>query len=62
MIDRGMRLSGYALLEATATAQLARDYLAVVRIEDALDVRPETRLGYHSAGRVISVVLQGTWH
>ncbi len=60
-IDRGMRVDGYALLEANLTAQLTREYLAVLRVDDALDVRPETRAGYRLAGRVISVVLQGAW-
>jgi len=60
-IDRGMTIPGYTLLEATLTAQLGKEYLGVLRVEDALDVQPETRMGYHTAGRVISLVLQGTW-
>ena len=60
-IDKGFDVGDYALVEANLTAQLSKEYLGVLRIDDALDVRPETRMGYHSAGRVISVVLQGTW-
>ncbi|MBA3457303.1 MAG: TonB-dependent receptor [Deltaproteobacteria bacterium] len=60
-IDRGVTVEGHALLEATLTAQLTKEYLAVLRVEDALDQQPETRAGYHTAGRVISVVLQGSW-
>jgi hypothetical protein len=36
--------------------------MGVLRVEDALDRQPETRVGYHTAGRVISVVFQGTWN
>lgn len=60
-IDRGFEVGDYALVEANFTAQLSKEYLGVLRVDDAFDVRPETRMGYHSAGRVISVVLQGTW-
>jgi len=60
-IDRGMTIGGYALVEATLTAQFSKEYLGVLRVEDALDQQPETRLGYHTAGRVISLVLQGSW-
>lgn len=60
-IDRTMTVTGYTLLEATLTAQLTPGYLAVLRVDDALDVRPETRAGYHTAGRVVSLVVQGTW-
>jgi outer membrane receptor protein involved in Fe transport len=59
--DKGMDVGGYTLLEGNLTAQLSKEYLAVLRVDDALDVRPETRIGYHSAGRVISIVLQGAW-
>jgi len=60
-IDKAMTVPGYTLLEASASAQLSREYLAVLRVEDLLDVRPETRAGYHTAGRVITLVLQGQW-
>jgi len=60
-IDRGVSVGAYALLEATLTAQLTKEYLGVLRIEDLADEQPETRLGYHTAGRVISVVFQGSW-
>jgi outer membrane receptor protein involved in Fe transport len=60
-IDKGFEVGNYTLAEANLTAQLSKEYLAVVRVDDALDVRPETRMGYHSAGRVISLILQGTW-
>jgi len=60
-VDKGMTVGGYTLLEATLTAQLTKEYLGVLKVEDALDVQPETRLGYHTAGRVVSVVFQGAW-
>jgi outer membrane cobalamin receptor len=60
-LDRGMTVPAYALVELTASAQLARDYLAVLRVDDALDERPETRAGYFTPGRVIMLVLQGQW-
>ena len=50
-----------ALVEVTATAQLSRDYLAVLRVDDLLNERPETRAGYYAPGRVVMLVLQGQW-
>jgi outer membrane cobalamin receptor len=60
-IDLGMRTPAYVVWEVTATAQLGGDWLAVARCDDLLDVKPETRYGYHAAGRVISLAIQGTW-
>jgi outer membrane receptor protein involved in Fe transport len=60
-IDRAMPVDGYALVEANLTAQVSKEYLAVLRIDDLLNVAPETRDGYHLPGRVISIVLQGMW-
>ena len=60
-IDKTIVVSGYPLLEANLTAQLSKEYLAVFRIDDLLDEQPETRAGYHTAGRVVSLVLQGMW-
>jgi hypothetical protein len=59
--DRGMDVGSYLLWEATATAQLGGDWLAVVRCDDLLDEAPETRSGYHQPGRVVSLIVQGTW-
>lgn len=58
--DRGAAVDGYALLEGAITAPLG-DYQAVLRIDDALDRRPETRTGYHAPGRLLTLVLQGSW-
>lgn len=60
-VDRLQTVPAYALVELTATAQLDRDHLAVLRVDDLLDERPETRGGYFSAGRVIMLILQGQW-
>ncbi len=60
-IDKAMPTEAYTLVEANLTAQLSREYLAVLRIDDALDVRPETRTGFRTAGRVVTFVFQGTW-
>jgi hypothetical protein len=59
--DQGVFVDGYALLEANVTAQITKEYLAVLRVDDLLDVRPQTRDGYYLPGRVISIVLQGAW-
>jgi outer membrane receptor protein involved in Fe transport len=59
--DQTVVVNGYALVGATATAQLSKEYLAVLRCDDLLNERPETRNGYHTAGRTISLVLQGQW-
>ncbi len=59
--DQGVQLPAYTLVEGTATAPLTKQYLAVLRIDDALDARPLTRNNYHALGRVISLVVQGTW-
>jgi len=60
-IDKTLQTEAYTLVEANVTAQLSREYLAVLRIDDALDVRPETRTGFRTAGRVVTFVFQGTW-
>jgi hypothetical protein len=60
-IDQGTVVSGYATVDATVSAQLTREYLAVVRLDDVFDRQPETRAGYHTAGRVVSIVIQGAW-
>jgi len=60
-IDKGAVNDGYATVEANLTKQVAKEYLAVLRIDDLLDEAPETRDGYHMPGRVFSLVLQGMW-
>lgn len=60
-IDQTRRVGGHALVEGSVSAQLSAQYHAVLRVDDLTDVRPETRAGYHGAGRVISIVMQGTW-
>jgi hypothetical protein len=60
-IDREMPTEAHVLLEGTVSARLGKEYLGVLKVEDALDVRPETRAGYHMPGRTISVVFQGMW-
>ena len=60
-IDQGQEVDGYATLQANLAAQITPQYLAVVNVDDLTDVRPQTRAGYHTAGRVISLMMQGTW-
>jgi hypothetical protein len=60
-IDKGDRTGAYVLVEASVSAQIGKQYLGVLRVDDALDVRPETRSGFHMPGRVVSFVFQGTW-
>jgi outer membrane receptor protein involved in Fe transport len=60
-IDQTRRVDGYTLIEACITAQITPQYLGVLRIDDLADARPETRAGYHTAGRVVSLIMQGTW-
>jgi outer membrane receptor protein involved in Fe transport len=58
-LDQAMPLPAYTTVEATATATLSRKYLVVLRGDDLLDRRPETRQNYFGSGLVISLVLQG---
>ncbi len=60
-IDKAMPTDDYVLVEGTLTARIGKEYLGVLKVDDALDVRPETRAGFHMPGRTISVVLQGAW-
>ncbi|HWU90628.1 MAG TPA: TonB-dependent receptor, partial [Kofleriaceae bacterium] len=60
-LDKGATVAGYTTAEATVTAPLTKQYLGVLRVDDLTDVRPETRKGYHTPGRVISLIVQGTW-
>jgi outer membrane receptor protein involved in Fe transport len=60
-IDGARQTPAYVMWEASATAQLGGDWLAVVRCDDILDEAPETRNGFHMPGRVLTVIVQGTW-
>jgi len=50
-IDKAMPTDDYVLVEGTLTARLGGEYLGVLKVDDALDVQPETRIGYHMPGR-----------
>jgi outer membrane receptor protein involved in Fe transport len=64
-IAQGTIVPDYTLVSATATAQLSRRFLAVLRVDDLLDARPETNsMGnavYHAPGRTITLIVQGQW-
>jgi outer membrane receptor protein involved in Fe transport len=60
-IDRTMTVPNYFLIELTATAKLSDDYLAVLRVDDLTNERPETRSGYFAPGRLFLVSVQGQW-
>lgn len=60
-IDQNVALRGNTMLELTATAPINKTWLAVVKCADLLNAAPEIRAGYHTVGRVVSFVLQGTW-
>lgn len=60
-IDKGLDVGAYTLVETSLSSRIYDDYLAVLRVDDVLDERPETRAGYHTAGRVITLLLQGEW-
>ncbi len=59
--DQNVPLPGNTTIQLTATAPINKTWLAVVKCEDLLNAAPEIRAGYHTVGRVISFVLQGTW-
>ena len=59
--SRRLRTALSAAAEARGIALARGAYLAVLRLDDLFDVQPETRAGYHTAGRVGSLVVQGTW-
>jgi len=54
-------VGGYTLVEGNASWALTKQYLAVLRVDDALDARPYTRFGFSGPGRVIALIFQGTW-
>ncbi len=60
-IDRTMTVPHYMLFELTLTAPLSREYLAVLRVDDLTNERPETRAGYFAPGRVVMLIVQGQW-
>jgi hypothetical protein len=60
-LDGGREVGNYVLVEANLTAQLGEHYLAVLRVDDALDRRPDVRAGFPGPGRVVSLVVQGSW-
>lgn len=59
--DQGAMLGAYTTVEANLTSQITDEYLAVLRVEDAMDKQPEIRNGYHASGRLYTLLLQGTW-
>jgi outer membrane receptor protein involved in Fe transport len=59
--DAAVPVASYAVVSANLAARLTGEYLGALRIDDLFDARPEVRTGYHAVGRVISLVLQGTW-
>jgi hypothetical protein len=59
--DGAVALPAYMLVEGSVSAQLTREYHAVLSIDDLLARRPEIRNGYHSPGRVIALIIEGTW-
>ncbi len=60
-LDQSMPVPAYTLFEATVTAPITKEYLGVLRVDDVTDVAPQTRAGYNGPGRIISVVVQGSW-
>jgi len=60
-VDQGIALVRYATVDATLTLPMSAQYLAVLRCDDVFDRRPEIRAGYRSEGRVVTLVLQGSW-
>ncbi len=59
--DRDMRTPAYVLWDASVTTTMGGDWVGVLRVDDILDAAPETRFGYHTPGRVVSLAVQGTW-
>ncbi len=60
-IDRMAMVPASTLVDASASATLAGDWLAVLRCDDLLDERPEVRSNVRGPGRVFSLIAQGTW-
>ncbi len=61
-VNQGMTLPGFATLEVTGTWQLARGYMIVARGEDLTrSTGPQTRPGVFGPGRVLSIIVQGTF-
>jgi hypothetical protein len=61
-IDRMNTVSASTLVDASASAELGGDWLGVLRLDDMLDERPEVRSNVRGPGRVLSLVIQGTWN
>ncbi|HEX5060491.1 MAG TPA: TonB-dependent receptor [Kofleriaceae bacterium] len=60
-INQMTRIPPYTAFEVSASWQLAKEYLAVLRGTDLGDSRPLIRPGVYGPGRTISAVLQATW-
>jgi hypothetical protein len=60
-LDRGVPVASATVISADLSARLAGSYLATARIDDLANERPELHSGFHTAGRVVSLVLQVTW-
>lgn len=60
-VDQTIPLPSYTTVDATLASQLSPRYLAVLRCDDLFDHRPQIRAGYRTDGRVVTLVLQGSW-
>lgn len=60
-IDRMQTVPASTLVDLSASVTLGADWLAVVRCDDLLDERPEVRSNVRGPGRVLSLIVQGTW-
>jgi outer membrane receptor protein involved in Fe transport len=61
LINQTTTIPAYATFDVTASWQIRREYLAVLRGTDLSNERPLVRPGVYGQGRTISLVLQGTW-
>ncbi|MDB4956587.1 MAG: TonB-dependent receptor [Myxococcales bacterium] len=60
-INQMTTIPAYTTIEASATWQISREYLAVLRGDDLSNARPLIRPGVYGPGRVLSLILQATW-
>ena len=60
-LNQAYKLAAYTTVEANVSWQASRKYLVVLHADDILDRRPEILPRVFGPGRVVSLMLQGTW-
>jgi len=60
-LDQGVPLDAYAVVDLSAWWRVRREFRVTARCDNLLDTRFQVRSGVASLGRVVELILDGTW-